>query len=132
MCLCNVYIMFTIGDTQVFSSTFGSINIGNFDTNYPATLILDCGRDGSIYMFTGAFADMSHVQHFKVWRRFVLNLKFPYGLDSNTLFACYIDFQHQNRRQIKKIVLIDILKFLRTNFREYRCSCECKRQCPTA
>ena len=55
-----------LGDTQVFSTTFANINTGSFDPNYPASLTVDCEPGGGVYMYTGAFADMSHVQHFKV------------------------------------------------------------------
>ena len=50
----------------MFSTTFANINTGSFDPNYPASLTVDCEPGGGVYMYTGAFADMSHVQHFKV------------------------------------------------------------------
>ena len=50
----------------MFSTTFANINTGSFDPNYPASLTVDCEPGGGVYLYTGAFADMSHVQHFKV------------------------------------------------------------------
>lgn len=62
---CYGYIYIS-GDTQVFSASFSGINTANFDPNYPASLTIECPRSGGIYMYSGAFANMSHIQHFKV------------------------------------------------------------------
>lgn len=47
-------------------ANFDLININNFDSNYPATLTIDCGFGGSMFMTAGAFKNMSHVQYLKV------------------------------------------------------------------
>ena len=60
---------FVTGDTRVFSEEFANISVGSFDSNYPASLTLDCGWYGSIYLQAGAFANMSYIQHLKVgWK----------------------------------------------------------------
>ncbi|KAH3777832.1 hypothetical protein DPMN_179280 [Dreissena polymorpha] len=55
-----------IGDTQMFSSAFSGIDTATFDSNDPASLTLDCGWSGGIFLSSGAFANMSHVQHFSI------------------------------------------------------------------
>lgn len=60
----NGYVPY-YGDTQTFSSDFSTINIGGFDSNFPATLTINCDGGGALFT-TGAFYNMSHVQHLKM------------------------------------------------------------------
>ena len=57
---------FITGDTRVFGEDFANITISDFDTNYPASLVLDCGWYGSLNLYAGAFSNMSYIQHLTV------------------------------------------------------------------
>ena len=50
----------------MFGEDFVNITINDFDTNYPASLVLDCGWYGSLNLYAGAFANMSYIQHLTV------------------------------------------------------------------
>ena len=53
-------------DTRVFTEDIANISVSDFDSNYPASLEIDCEWYGSIFFSTGAFANMSYIQHLKV------------------------------------------------------------------
>ncbi|KAL4221077.1 Leucine-rich repeat transmembrane protein flrt1 [Mactra antiquata] len=63
------------GDTRAFSSEFSTssgINITQLNENSPATLVLDCGRGGSIYISSGAFYDMEYIEHLTIRNCYIL------------------------------------------------------------
>lgn len=58
--------LFSLGDGRVFSTGFDTIDESQFSTNAPASLTIDCGWDGSVYLDRGSLSHMSYVQWFKV------------------------------------------------------------------
>ena len=50
----------------MFSTDFATIDTTLFDTNYPASLTIQCQGGVELDLFGGAFVNMSHLQWVKV------------------------------------------------------------------